>query len=123
MNRALVIVLSIALANACASGTKTPASFPPAPERNIPASAETVVTDVDRTSQEQTIYVKNGSSVPITVTGIEMTNCINIVRCGVIPLQVRVAPGRKVQVFVVRPKDTELTFFYKYTWAWEPAPQ
>src|SRR6267154_1523726 len=54
------------------------------------------------------VYVTNGSTVPIVVTGVRLYECENIkTRCDeTVSLKVRVDPGRRQNVYIVRIDNT-----------------
>jgi len=118
----VVFVALSALLAACAKPVSRAEGI--APARNVPASDQTIVADVDQSVDGQSIYVTNNSSVPITVTSVRLSECINVGSpCTLIRLHIRVAPGSRIRVFVVRPSDPEGAYSYKYSWTWGTAAQ
>ena len=115
-----IVVASLALQIACANKTAQPNVTSPA--REVPASDHTIVADVDPSFDGQSIYVTNSSTVPVTVTSIRLTDCVNVSNpCTLIPVKVRVGPGSRVRVFVVRPADPASAYTYRYYWTWAAA--
>lgn len=120
MNR--VGVIAIALVGACSKPAATPPRVAPAPSRHVPPSEHTVIAETDPSFDGQSIYILNNSSVPIVITSVRLTECVNIASpCTLIPLKVRVEPGNRTRVFHVRPADHERAYSYKYAWTWSPA--
>jgi P pilus assembly chaperone PapD len=72
------------------------------------------------------IWVMNSSTKTIIVTGVLLRDCENIrSECGAaIRLQVRVEPGRRQTVYLVRVgnKDRASTFRFSYAWSGVPSP-
>jgi hypothetical protein len=115
-----IVMASLALQISCASKTAPPNVTTPA--REVPASDQTIVADMDPTFDGQSIYVTNSSTVPVTVTSIRLTDCVNVSNpCTLTPVKVRVGPGSRVRVFVVRPADPGRAYSYRYYWTWGAA--
>jgi len=119
MNRTVVVLALAALLDSCATPAAPPAV---APVRNIQPSEQTLVAEVDPSIDGQSIYVSNNSSVAITVTGIRLSECVNIGSpCTLITLRIRVPAGSRIRIFVVRPADGERPYSYRYNWTWASA--
>ena len=71
------------------------------------------------------IWVMNGSTKTIMVTGVLLHECENIKsQCGTATrLQVRLEPGRRQTVYLVRIDDQRRasTFRFSYTWSGVPS--
>jgi hypothetical protein len=70
-----------------------------------------------------TVYVRNESSVPINVTGLQLYDCENIKsECGPgMPLKIRVDPGRQQNIFIVRIENTTRASHFRFHYSWEQA--
>lgn len=71
-----------------------------------------------------TVYVTNDSSVPITVTGLQLYDCENIKsECGpAIEIKVHVEPGRQQNIYTVRIENTTRASHFRFHYTWQPAP-
>ena len=120
MNRIVGVLALAAFLNSCGTPAAAPSAV--APARDIPASEQTLVAEVDPSIDGQSIYVSNNSSVAVTVTGIRLSECVNIGSpCTLIALRIRVPAGSRIRIFVVRPADSERPYSYRYHWTWVSA--
>ena len=121
MPRTVFALALAALLTSCGTRPAAPSAVTPA--RTIQPSEQTLVAEVDPSLDGQSIYVSNNSSVAITVTGIRLSECVNIGSpCTLIPLRIRVPAGSRTRIFVVRPADSERSYSYRYHWTWASAP-
>ena len=87
----------------------------------VPPTPKTVFTTVDRmlTGPAHLVFVENRSSVPVTVYRFTLRDCKNVKGpCAVRPLDLRVAPGARVQMARVDPSDRDKPFTYHYAFDW-----
>jgi len=103
------------LAAAC-SGSRVPVYVAPS-NQTIQSG-----TEMSHGGDGQFIYVVNHSSVPITITGLHITDCENVRnRCEPTRLRVRVEPGRRQNLATVRPDNPNRAHSFRFRYTWEPA--
>ena len=72
-------------------------------------------------SEGQYIYIVNHSSVPIMITGLHLTDCVNIKNsCLPTPLRIRVGPGQRENIATVRPDVSDRAYSFRFNYTWEP---
>ncbi len=69
------------------------------------------------------VYVTNGSSVPILVTGLRLYECENIkTRCDeTVGLKVRVDSGRRQNIYIVRIDNVSRASHFQFHYTWQQA--
>ena len=91
----------------------------------VAPSNETIQSGTEMTfgGDGQAIYIVNHSTVPIVITGLRLTSCENVKsRCDeTMRLRVRVGPGRRETVHVVRPDNPNRGHSFRFSYTWEPA--
>jgi len=121
MDRRFFLLIG-SLTAACGKTSASPQTV--APARSVAATEQTIIAEVDPSIDGQSIYLVNNSSVPVVVTSIRLTECVNIGSpCTLIPLKIRVMPGSRTRVFTVRPSDRERGYSYRYAWTWSALGQ
>ena len=108
------ILALVALSAGCA------AAQPPA---YVAPSNETIEagTEMNYGGDGQFVYVINHASVPITITGLHLTDCENIKnRCDPMQLRVMVAPGRRENLITVKAGNSSRAYSFRFTYTWEP---
>lgn len=79
-------------------------------------------TEMSYGGDGQHIYIINHSSIPITITGLRLTDCDNIRnRCETMRLRVQVEPGQRRNLVLVRPDNPARAHSFRFTYTWEPA--
>lgn len=94
----------------------------PAPRTFVAPTPANILPERDVIAQggpRHVIAVRNGSSVPITVTGVLLSDCVNLRNdCGLKRLQVQVPPGQRRPILEVRPARDAERFTYRWTFQW-----
>ncbi|HET9454016.1 MAG TPA: hypothetical protein VFO66_07025 [Gemmatimonadaceae bacterium] len=94
----------------------------PAPKAFVAPSPATIIPERDIVSQggpRHVIAVRNASSVPITVTGVLLSECVNLRNtCGLKRLQIAVPPGQRRTILEVQPARDAERFTYRWTFQW-----
>src|SRR6266496_6006295 len=69
------------------------------------------------------VYVTNGSTEPILVTGVRLYECDNIkTRCdGTVTLKLRVDPGRRQNIYLVRIDNATRASHFQFHYTWQRA--
>lgn len=105
---ALVATLSCAAPPQTAFVAPTPANI--LGERDI----------LDRGGPVHVLSIRNTSSVPITVTGVLLSECANLRNtCGLKRLKIQVPPGQRRPVLEVTPAHDRERFTYRWTFQWQ----
>ena len=94
----------------------------PAPRTFVAPTPANILPERDIIAQggpRHVIAVRNTSSVPITVTGVLLSECVNLRNtCGLKRLQVAVPPGQRRTILEVQPARDEERFTYRWTFQW-----
>ena len=78
-----------------------------------------LISEEMQMSPGHVLYVENGSSVPITVTSVQLTSCENIKnRCDFHKMSIQVDPRSKRQIMRVEADNPTRGFFYRSSFGW-----
>lgn len=124
--RVRLLALAVPMvAAACAGPPATsgpnlgPGSTPRPREVRVDTDAWTQAMQNDLGSE---IYIRNKGNVPLIVTSVTLTSCVNIRDvCGTSHPRTRINPGDARRVMRVRYQNEALTPSFRYTYRVEPA--
>jgi len=108
-------IVSLLVVTTACSGGRVPEYVAP--------SNETVEagTEMNYGGDGQFVYVINHSSAPVTITGLQLTECENIKnRCDPMQLRVHVAAGHRENLVTVQPKNPSRAYTFRFRYTWEP---
>jgi hypothetical protein len=110
--RACVLSVSMSTAAHAQAGTK----------RYIAATDATVVTTIEEgygSTPSAVIYVKNLSTVQVTVYSFALRDCENVrQRCAPTRVDIRVPAGSRAILTHVEPRNPELGYTYRFSFGW-----
>lgn len=116
--RTVVGVTASALLIAACAANKAERVYVAPSNESISTSTEESRGDV----ASHSIWVTNGSTVPIVVYSVTLRGCENVRQsCEPRSLDLRVEPGTRALLTRVDPKVSNSGFMYRYTFAWRPA--
>lgn len=85
------------------------------------ASGETIVRQIEhRSGGRDEVFVLNASAQVIHVKSLRLVGCVNVeTPCGATEARaVRVAPGQRKRLAIVRQADRSRPFAYTVDWTW-----
>lgn len=84
-------------------------------ERTVIALSEQSNSD----DPAHSLYISNNSTVPIVVFGVTLVQCENVKQsCGPRRTNIKIGPGRRVNVGRVQARDTERGFGYRWSFSY-----
>lgn len=90
----------------------------------VAATDATIVTSIQEgygSSPSAVIYVKNLSTVNVTVYSFALRDCENVKQqCAPIQVNIRVPAGRSAILAHVQPRNPELGYTYRFSFGWRP---
>jgi hypothetical protein len=104
------------------AGTLAAAACAPAVERVYVAPSRHTVfagSDASMDGEGVSLWVENRSTVPVTVTSIQLSDCENIKnRCEVTRTNLTVRAGQRLRVATIRRDNQNRGYSYRWSYTW-----
>lgn len=113
--RAAVAALTVLLSACASGGAKKEETYVAATNQTVLLEQETL----QGRAQARAAYLVNRSTVPVIVTGLNITQCVNIKQyCGTTKLAIKVGPGQRRQILRIEPDNFATAFNYRMSYTW-----